>query len=180
MSNAGYPEVREKIAKSLERESRVSLAAENVIMTVGAAGGLNVVFKALLNEGEEVIVFAPYFVEYNSYIDNHGGKTVVVPADTKSFQPNLEEFKKLITAKTKAVIINSPNNPTGVVYSEIKHEFYNRRKGKGIWNYHFLISDEPYNKIVYDDVKLTPVMSVFKNAIVVNSFSKSLHWQEKE
>jgi aspartate aminotransferase len=146
-------------------------------MTVGAAGGLNVVLKALLNEGEEVIVFAPYFVEYNSYIDNNGGKTVVVPADTKSFQPNFEEFKKLITAKTKAVIINSPNNPTGVVYSEESLKTMAsiiEEKEKEYETTIFIVSDEPYNKIVYDGNKLTAVMAVFKNSIVVNSFSKSL------
>ena len=177
MSNAGYPEVREKIAKSLEKESGVRLNEENIIMTVGAAGGLNVVLKALLNEGEEVIVFAPYFVEYNAYIDNNGGKTVVVPADTKSFQPNFEEFKKLITAKTKAVIINSPNNPTGVVYSEESLKTMAsiiEEKEKEYETTIFIVSDEPYNKIVYDGNKLTAVMAVFKNAIVVNSFSKSL------
>lgn len=177
MSNAGYPEVRERIAKSLERESGVSLNGDNVIMTVGAAGALNVVLKALLNEGEEVIVFAPYFVEYNSYVDNNGGKTVVVPADTRSFQPNIGEFKKRITSKTKAVIINSPNNPTGVVYSEESLKAISsvlEEKEKEFGTNIFLISDEPYNKIVYDGVKLTPVMSVFKNAVIVNSFSKSL------
>lgn len=177
MSNAGYPEVRERIAKSLESESGINLNQENVVMTVGAAGGLNVVLKALLNDGEEVIVFAPYFVEYNSYIDNNGGKVIVVPADTKSFQPNLDEFKKLITSKTKAVIINSPNNPTGVVYSEESLKAMNSiivEKEKEYGTTIFLISDEPYNKIVYDGIKLTPVMSIFKNAIIVNSFSKSL------
>ncbi|NLZ48258.1 MAG: pyridoxal phosphate-dependent aminotransferase [Clostridiales bacterium] len=177
MSNAGYPEVRRKIAKSLQQESGISLNEENIVMTVGAAGGLNVVLKALLNEGEEVIVFAPYFVEYNCYIDNNGGKTIVVPADTKSFQPNLNEFKKLISPKTKAVIINSPNNPTGVVYSEESLKSMSliiEEKEKEYGTTIFLISDEPYNKIVYDGLKLTPIMSVFKNAIIVNSFSKSL------
>ena len=118
MNNAGYPEVREKIAQSLKKESNVELSAKNIIMTVGAAGGLNVVLKALLNPLEEVIVFAPYFVEYNFYADNNGGKTVVVPPDTSTFEPNLDIFEKSITTKTKAIIINNPNNPTGVVYSE--------------------------------------------------------------
>ena len=177
MSNSGYPEVCEKIAKSLEAESGVKLTGENVIMTVGAAGGLNVVFKALLNEGEEVIVFAPYFVEYNSYVDNSGGKTVVIPSDTLSFQPNLEQLAQYITANTKAVIINSPNNPTGVVYSEenLKNmaailEAKEREFNSKI----YVISDEPYSRIIYDGVKVPPVLSIFKNAIIVNSFSKSL------
>lgn len=177
MSNAGYPDVCERIAKSLEAESGVSMQGENIVMTVGAAGGLNVVFKALLNEGEEVIVFAPYFVEYNSYVDNCGGKTVVVPADTATFQPNLEALSKAVTRKTKAVIINSPNNPTGVVYSEesLKGisavlEAKEREYGSAI----YVVSDEPYSKIIYDGVKIAPVLSIFKNAIIVNSFSKSL------
>lgn len=177
MSNSGYPDVCEKIAKKLEKESSVSLNCENVIMTVGAAGGLNVVLKALLNEGEEVIAFAPYFVEYNSYVDNNGGRIVVVPADTSTFQPNLKRFKELITPKTKAVIINSPNNPSGVVYSEesLKNmseilEAKEREYGNAI----YVISDEPYNKIVYDGIKIPAVLGIFKNAIIVNSFSKSL------
>lgn len=177
MSNSGYPDVCEKIAKKLEKESGVSLNCENVIMTVGAAGGLNVVLKALLNEGEEVIAFAPYFVEYNSYVDNNGGRIVVVPADTSTFQPNLRRFKELITPKTKAVIINSPNNPSGVIYSEesLKNmseilEAKEREYGNAI----YVISDEPYNKIVYDGIKIPAVLSIFKNAIIVNSFSKSL------
>lgn len=177
MSNSGYPDVCEKIAKSLEKESGVSLSGENVIMTVGAAGGLNVVFKSLLNEGEEVVVFAPYFVEYNSYVDNAGGKTVIIPANTVDFQPNLDEMKKAITAKTKAVIINSPNNPTGVIYSEESLRAMAailEAKEKEFGTSIYVLSDEPYNKIVYDGVKIPAVLAIFKNAIIVNSFSKSL------
>lgn len=177
MSNAGYPDVRDRIAKKIEVESGVGLTGDNIVMTVGAAGGLNIVMKSLLNEGEEVVVFAPYFVEYNSYVDNSGGKTVVVPANTPSFQPNLDELKKAISPKTKAVIINSPNNPTGVVYSEnsLKEmaaiiEGKEKEYGSTI----FIVSDEPYSKVVYDGVKVPPVMSIFKNAIIVDSYSKSL------
>lgn len=177
MSNSGYPDVCEKIAKKLEKESGVSLNCENVIMTVGAAGGLNVALKALLNEGEEVIAFAPYFVEYNSYVDNNGGRIVVVPADTSTFQPNLKRFKELITPKTKAVIINSPNNPSGVVYSEESLKIMSEileAKEREYGNAIYVISDEPYNKIVYDGIKIPAVLGIFKNAIIVNSFSKSL------
>ncbi|WP_438448051.1 pyridoxal phosphate-dependent aminotransferase [Gorillibacterium sp. sgz5001074] len=177
MSNAGFPDVCARIARSLEEESGVPLAAEHVVMTVGAAGGLNVVFKSLLNEGEEVLAFAPYFVEYGSYVDNTGGRLVVVPADTATFQPNLEELGRSITAKTKAVIINSPNNPTGVVYSEdsLKAmaailEAKEREFGTTI----YVVSDEPYSKVIYDGVTVPPVLSLFKSAIIVNSFSKSL------
>lgn len=177
MSNAGFTDVREKIAKSLSKESGVSLTGENVVMAVGAAGGLNVVLKSILNEGEEVIVFAPYFVEYNSYVDNCGGSTVIVPANTLNFEPNLEVLDKYINAKTKAVIINSPNNPTGVIYSEESLKAMAKileAKEKEYGNTIFVISDEPYNKIIYDGAKVPPVMSIFKNAIIVNSFSKSL------
>lgn len=177
MSNSGYPDVCEKIAKSLEEESGVSIKGENIVMTVGAAGGLNVVLKALLNEEEEVVVFAPYFVEYNSYIDNCGGKTVVVPAETSNFQPNLVEFEKYITPNTKAIIINSPNNPTGVIYSEESLKSISdiiKAKEAEYGNTIYVISDEPYSKIIYDGIKVPPVLGIFKNAIIVNSFSKSL------
>lgn len=177
MNNAGYPEVREKIAKSLQKESGVELTSNNIVMTVGAAGGLNVVLKSLLNPDDEVIVFAPYFVEYDSYVDNHGGKTVVVPPDTSTFEPDLEALKKSITPKTKAILINNPNNPTGVVYSEEKLlEIRNilEEKEKEYNTDIYVLSDEPYNKIVYDNEVLPNMLSIFKNAIIVNSFSKSL------
>ena len=177
MSNAGFADVREKIAKHLQQESGIELTAENIVMTVGAAGGLNVVFKTLLDPGDEVIVFAPYFVEYNSYVDNHGGKTVVVPPNTATFEPDLEALAKAITAKTKAILINSPNNPTGVVYSEnilreIKKILEEKEKEYGTTIY--VVSDEPYSKIIYDDCQLPSILAIFENSLVVNSFSKSL------
>jgi len=177
MSNAGFADVREKIAKHLQQESGIELTAENIVMTVGAAGGLNVVFKTLLDPGDEVIVFAPYFVEYNSYVDNHGGKTVVVPPNTATFEPDLEALAKAITAKTKAILINSPNNPTGVVYSEnilreIKKILEEKEKAYGTTIY--VVPDEPYSKIIYDDCQLPSILAIFENSLVVNSFSKSL------
>lgn len=177
MSNSGYGDVRAKIAKKLQEESTVSISDNNIVMTVGAAGGLNVVLKSLLNEGEEVMVFAPYFVDYGSYVSNFGGKTVVVPANTETFEPNIEEFEKRINAKTKAIILNTPNNPTGVVYSEeiLKRiEEILQKKGKEFNTTIYVISDEPYSKIVYDDIKVPSIISIFQNAIVVDSFSKSL------
>ena len=177
MSNAGYPEVREIIAKKHEKESGIKLSQENVIMTVGAAGAINVVLKSILNPADEVIAFAPYFVEYNFYVGNHGGKTVVVPPDTKSFEPNLEAFEKSITPKTKAIIINNPNNPTGVVYNSEtlkKIEEIITKKQNEYNSTIFVISDQPYCEIVYDNIKLVSLLSIFKNAIIVNSFSKSL------
>ncbi|EDS76975.1 aspartate aminotransferase [Clostridium botulinum C str. Eklund] len=177
MSNAGYPEVREKIAESLEKQNGIKLSKENIVMTVGAAGGLNVVLKSLLNPNEEVIVFAPYFVEYNFYTDNHGGKTVVVPPNTSTFEPDLNAFENSITDKTKAIIINNPNNPTGVIYSE--DTFKNiasilNKKEKEFGTTIFVLSDQPYSEIVYDNTKLPNILSIFKNTIIVNSFSKSL------
>lgn len=177
MSNAGFPDVREKIAKYLEKESNIQLSAENIVMTVGAAGALNVVLKSLLNPSEEVICFAPYFVEYNSYVENSGGRTVIVEPDTSTFEPNLEAFEKSITPKTKAIIINNPNNPTGVVYSEatLKNiEEIITRKQKEYGSTIFVLSDQPYAKIVYDNIKVPSMLAIFKNAIIVDSFSKSL------
>ena len=177
MNNAGYPDVREKIAKVLEKESKVELSANNIVMTVGAAGALNVVLKSLLNPLEEVIVFAPYFVEYNFFIKYCSGRTIVVEPDASTFEPNLEALEKSITSKTKAIIINNPNNPTGVVYREAtlrSIEEIVSRKQKEYGSTIFVISDQPYAEIVYDNIKVPNMLSIFKNAIIVNSFSKSL------
>ncbi|MFA9397431.1 MAG: pyridoxal phosphate-dependent aminotransferase [Clostridiaceae bacterium] len=177
MNNAGYLDVREKIAKKLERENNVALSKDNIVMTVGAAGALNVVLKAILNPQEEVIVFAPYFVEYNFYTDNHGGKTKVIPPNLKTFEPDLNIFEESISINTKAMIINSPNNPTGVIYSEsvLKKMAEIIRKKEHEYNTTiFVISDEPYSEIVYDNEKVPSILAVFDNAIVVNSYSKSL------
>lgn len=118
MSNSGFEDVRAAIAASLNRRFETAFDWSNIIMTVGAAGGINVLFKAVVNAGDEIIAFAPYFGEYRAYAANVDAKLVVVSPDTSSFQPKLEEFERLITPRTKAVIVNTPNNPTGVVYSE--------------------------------------------------------------
>lgn len=118
MSNAGYEDVRQTIAESLNKRFGTNFSFKNLIMTVGAASGLNIILKSILNPGDEVIVFAPYFVEYNAYVRNYDGNVVVISPDTETFMPKLDEFEAKITAKTKAVIINNPNNPTGVVYDE--------------------------------------------------------------
>lgn len=177
MNNAGYEDVREAIAGHLNKLHGTNFHMENIVMTVGAAGGLNVVLKALLNPGEEVVVFAPYFGEYRSYTANYDGRLVVVPADTSTFQPNLKVFEELLSPKTKAVIVNSPNNPTGVVYSEetIKTmaEILNRKQqeyGTAI----YLISDEPYRELAYDGVEVPYLTKYYNNTIVGYSFSKSL------
>ncbi len=177
MSNAGFEDVRQAIAESLNRRFQTAFHAKNLIMTVGAASGLNITLKALLNPGEEVITFAPYFVEYGSYVRNYDGVLVVVSPNTETFQPNLDEFEEKITEKTKAVIINSPHNPTGVVYSEetIKAlAAIMERKQKEYGHAIVLISDEPYRELVYDGVTVPYLTKYYANTIVGYSYSKSL------
>lgn len=177
MSNAGFLDVRSSLAARLTEDSGVKVPPGNIVMTCGAGGALNVVLKTLLNPGEEVIVLSPYFVEYIFYIDNHSGKSVIVNTDPSTFQPDPEKIYDAINEKTKAIIINSPNNPTGVIYSkEILEKMAERisAKEKQFGTSICVISDEPYGKIVYDNVQVTPVFKIFKNSIVVDSFSKSL------
>lgn len=177
MSNVGYEDVRQTVADNLNGRFGTDFSAGNVIMTVGAAGGLNVILKTLLNPGDEVLTFAPYFSEYGNYVMNYDGVLKVVSPNTSDFQPNLQEFQEKITPKTKAVIVNNPNNPTGVVYShetcmelgrilrEKQHEF-----GTSI----YLISDEPYRELVYDGVEVPFLTKYYANTIVGYSWSKSL------
>ncbi len=177
MPNAGYPDVREKVAFQVSKETNVPLTMKNIVMTCGAGAALNVVLKAILNPGEEVIVFAPFFVEYLSYIDNNSGKGVIVKSNKDTFEPDLNALEASITPKTKAVIVNTPNNPTGVVYSEniLKNMAeVLKRKEKEFNTTIFVISDEPYRKIVYDNIKLPSALKIFENSIMVDSFSKSL------
>lgn len=177
MNNAGYEEVRATIAESLNRRFQTNFSEDNIIMTVGAAGGLNVILKALLNPGDEVIAFAPYFGEYNSYVSNFDGKIVAVSPDTETFQPNLSEFQKKITPLTRAVIVNSPNNPTGVVYSEEtirKMADILEEKQREYKTEIYLISDEPYRELVYDGVQVPYLTKYYQNTIVGYSYSKSL------
>lgn len=146
-------------------------------MTVGAASGMNVILKTLLNPGDQVIVFAPYFLEYNAYIRNYDGQIVTVPPNTRDFQPDLKEFEKRITEKTKAVIINTPNNPTGVVYSEETLKSIGdilERKQKEYHSTMVLISDEPYRELAYDGVQVPYVTKYYDNTVVCYSYSKSL------
>ena len=177
MNNSGYEDVRAAIADSINRKFQTSFGEKNIIMTVGAAGGLNVILKTLLNPGDEVIVIAPYFGEYNSYVSNYDGKIVVVSPNTETFQPNLEELEQKITARTKAVIINSPNNPTGVVYSEDtikKMADILRSREKELGTDIYLISDEPYRELVYDGIEVPYLTKYYENAIIGYSYSKSL------
>lgn len=177
MSNAGYEDVRQTIAESLNRRFGTHFNHTNIVMTVGAAGGLNTIFKTLLNPGEEVITFAPFFGEYRNYVSNFGGKLVVVSPNTVDFQPKLDEFEAKITPKTRAVIVNNPNNPTGVVYSEEKIKklaAIMEAKQKEYGTEIFLISDEPYRELAYDGVEVPYLTKYYDNTIVGYSFSKSL------
>ncbi len=176
-SNAGYEDVRQAVADSLNSRFGTAFGAKNITMTVGAAGGLNVILKALLNPGDEVIAFAPYFGEYRSYTNNYDGVLVEISPNTEDFQPKLDEFEEKITARTKAVIVNTPNNPTGVVYSEetIKRmaailEAKQKELGTDI----YLISDEPYRELVYDGILVPYLTKYYANTIVGYSYSKSL------
>ncbi len=177
MNNAGFEDVREAIAGSLNKRFHTSFHQNNVLMTVGAASGMNVILKTLLNPGDQVIVFAPYFLEYNAYIRNYDGQIVTVPPNTRDFQPDLKEFEKRITEKTKAVIINTPNNPTGVVYSEETLKSIGdilERKQKEYHSTMVLISDEPYRELAYDGVQVPYVTKYYDNTVVCYSYSKSL------
>ena len=150
-SNAGYEDVRQAVADSLNERFGTNFASRNITMTVGAAGGLNVILKSLLNPGDEVVVFAPYFGEYRSYTDNYDGVIVEISPDTETFQPKLDEFEKKLSPKTKAVIVNTPNNPTGVVYSEEtiqKLAAILEKKQKEFGTEIYLISDEPLFQIL--------------------------------
>ncbi len=177
MNNSGYEEVREKIAQSLNQKFGTAFGQRNIVMTVGAAGGLNVILKTLLDPGNEVIAFAPYFGEYNNYVANYDGVMVVVPPNVPTFQPDLEAFAARITSKTKAVIVNTPNNPTGVVYSEetVQNmakilEEKQQEYGTAI----YLIADEPYRELAYDGVFVPYLTKYYANTIVGYSYSKSL------
>jgi len=176
MSNQGYPEACAAVAAYLTRDQGVPLSGEHVVMTCGAAAAANVIFKAILDPGDEVIVPRPYFVEYGAYVDNHGGvlKTVASLAD---FDLDLDAIGAAITSKTRAVLVNSPNNPTGRVYSAETLAALGRlleRKTKENGRVIYLVSDEPYRRIVFDGVQVAPAMSAYQNTIVASSYSKEL------
>ena len=176
-SNAGYSEVRQAVAESLNQRFGTSFGERNITMTVGAAGGLNVALKVLLNPGDEVIVFAPYFGEYRSYTNNFDGVLVEISPNTETFQPKLDEFAEKITERTKAVIVNTPNNPTGVVYSEEtiqKLAEIMKEKQEKYGHEIYLVSDEPYRELAYDGVEVPYLTKYYDNTIVCYSYSKSL------
>lgn len=176
MPNAGYPWVREIIAERMSDEQEVAIGKEEVLMTCGAAGALNVVLKALLNPGDEVLLLAPYFVEYNFYVDNHGGVSKVVKTDDE-FNLDLAAIEKAITPKTKALIINSPNNPTGQIYSQaslIELGKLLTKAGGKLGTVITLIADEPYRKIVFEGHTVASIFKAYSNSIVLSSYSKDL------
>lgn len=177
MANAGYEEVREAIAENLNERFGTNFHGKNLIMTVGAAGGLNIIFKTILDPGNEVMVFAPYFGEYKSYAVNFDAKIVEVMPDEADFMPDLADFERKITKDTRAVIINNPNNPTGVVYSEetiraLAAVMEKKQKEYGTAIY--LIADEPYRELAYDGVEVPYLTKYYDNTIVGYSYSKSL------
>lgn len=177
MNNSGYEEVRDAIAAHLNKLYGTNYSTSNIIMTVGAAGGLNVVMRALLNPGDEVITFAPFFGEYRNYVANFDGELVVVSPNLENFQPKLDEFEEKINAKTKCVIVNSPNNPTGVVYSKETLKKMGEildKKQKELGTSIYLITDEPYRELAYDGIEVPWVPDFYKNTIVGYSYSKSL------
>jgi len=177
MPNAGYPWARKKLAQFLCQEQGINLNENNLIITCGAAGGLNVLFKTILNPQDEVLSFSPYFVEYGFYVQNYQGVFKTVPSIADTFAPDLDALEKAITSKTKALLINSPNNPTGVIYtkSELEGivkilEKMSEKYKQPIW----LLSDEPYRFLSYDNVEVPSILPMYQYSAVISSFSKSL------
>lgn len=176
MSNAGYAETRTAVADYLSDEHGIELFGEHIVMTCGAGGALNVVLKTILDPGDEVIVPVPYFVEYNFYIDNFNGVCKLVPT-AGDFSLDLGAIETAVSEKTKAVLINSPNNPTGRVYDEKTIRGLGlllEKKSKYLGKEVYLISDEPYSKIVYDGIKVPSILQAYRNSIIVTSYSKDL------
>ena len=177
MPNAGFEDVRRTVAESLNRRFGTAFTEGNILMTVGAACGLTVALRTLVNPGEEVVTFAPHFPEYRSYAAGCEAKLVTVSPDTATFQPNLQELEEKLTDKTRVVLINTPHNPTGVIYSE---ETIRRlaeileRKQKENGSPIFLLSDEPYRELAYDGAEVPYVTKYYANTIVCYSYSKSL------
>ncbi len=177
MSNSGYEDARAAIAGNLNKRFGTDFTWENIVMTVGAAGGINIVFKAILDPGDEVIVFAPFFGEYRSYAANFDASVVAVQPDFETFQPDLAAFEEAFTEKTKAVLVNTPNNPTGVIYSDETMKKIAEillRKEDEYQKEIYLISDEPYRELIYDGAEENFLTKYYHNTIVGYSFSKSL------
>ncbi|QTA88697.1 pyridoxal phosphate-dependent aminotransferase [Desulfonema magnum] len=176
MPNSGYPQVCKSVAEYLSEEQKAEVSEKEIIMTCGAAGALNIILKAILNPGDEVLVPAPYFVEYDFYADNHGGELKPVPT-TPSFNLDIDAIAYAITKKTKAIIINSPNNPTGQIYSEESLGELGElleKKSKEIKQTIYLLSDEPYRQIVYDGAEVPSIFNCYNESVIGNSYSKNI------
>jgi len=176
MSNAGYDETRAAVAKQLALETGIRFTVNDIIMTHGAAGALNVILKTILNQGDEVIIFAPYFAEYVHYIDNHYGVSRILPTD-EQFSPRADELEPAINKRTRAVLINSPNNPSGAVYSEERIRAIGevlRKKEAKLGTHILLISDEAYRKLLYDGLEYPFPVHHHRNSIIATSHSKDL------
>lgn len=176
MPNAGYPHVRQAIAKTVSKYQGKAVTANDIIMTCGAAGGLNIICKSLLNPGEQVLVPTPHFVEYGAYADNHGGVLKTVPTADK-FALDIDALEKGINELTRIVLINSPNNPTGAVYTREQLSALGdllRKKSKELDRTIYLVSDEPYTRIVFDGTQVPPVFEFYEDSLVVTSHSKDL------
>ena len=176
MPNAGLLETREAVAGQLADETMRDFTANEIIMTCGAGGALNVVMKTLMDPGDEFVIFAPFFVEYHFYADNHGGSCKVVPPD-RDFLPDLEAFRDAVTPKTRGVLINSPNNPTGVLYSsDVLSNLCEiiREKEEEYGTQIYLVSDEPYRRLIFDNLKYPHIFDHHVRSIVATSHSKDL------
>jgi aspartate aminotransferase len=177
MNNSGYDDVRTNISDFINQKHNLQLSKDNIVMTCGAAGGLNIILKSILNPDDEVITFSPYFGEYGNYVKNFDGKLVTCPTNTETFEPDLKALSEVITPRTKALIINNPNNPTGVIYSEkiIKDlaTLLNNKQEEFNTSI-YLISDEPYREIVYDDIEVPCILKYYDNTFIGYSYSKSL------
>lgn len=176
MPNIGYPYVRDKVAKRVSAEQDMQIPGSNIVMTCGAGGGLNIILRMILNPGDNVIAPIPYFVEYKNYVTNYGAEINLVKSKI-NFDLDLNEIENAINIKTAAIIINSPNNPSGMVYTEETISELGKlleRKSKEIGRTIFLISDEPYRKIVFDGIEVPPIHPFYKNSFVVTSCSKDL------
>ena len=177
MPNAGYPAAREALARKLSQEQGLTIPASNVIVTCGAAGAINVFFRATLSKDDEVITPCPYFVEYDFYVGNFGGKLIRVPSDPNTFALDLAALEQAINSKTRAMIVNTPNNPTGQIYSREsmkKLAEILRRKSAEYGHPIFLVADEPYRFLNFDNVDIPSVFELYEYSVIVGSFSKSL------
>jgi aspartate aminotransferase len=176
MQNAGYAEARQAVADYLSKDQGIHVGCDNVVMTVGAGGALNVIFRTILDPGDEVIIAKPYFVEYGNYLSNHFG--VIVPVGcTPDFDLDLDAIEQAIGPKTRAVLVNSPNNPTGRIYPASTLAAVGdllRRKSAEMGRILYLVSDEPYRRIVFDGNRVPPVLAAYENTLIATSYSKEL------